>query len=317
MENKLFSFGEKFRPVSLDCTPEETFALIKKDDFSDFAQRFGLEENISATFANENSRNMRNRVVITSKAFSGRISLIAPDDIMSDVLNIFFFINRRAFFVVSSVPPKGRLGGLKVMNAAVRQTLSADYKEKSFCMCIYNFFEGLISRDNELIEAYEKEIVEFEDAIEQSVSDMRFNSGLLKMRKKLFVLHSYYEQLLEIATRLEDNVHGVFDAVDTDCFSALASHIKRLCDNVQILRETLIQIRQEYNSVMDYNLNKTMKFHTVLTTLFLPLNLLVGWYGMNFDIPEFGFKFAYPVFAAFCVAIFSFVIYLLKKKQLL
>ena len=38
---------------------------------------------------------------------------------------------------------------------------------------------------------------------------------------------------------------------------------------------------------MDIRLNTTMKVFTVVTTIFLPLTVIAGWYGMNFQMPEY------------------------------
>lgn len=38
---------------------------------------------------------------------------------------------------------------------------------------------------------------------------------------------------------------------------------------------------------LDQKMNSTMKVFTVLTSIFFPLTIIVGWYGMNFsNMPE-------------------------------
>ncbi|MDD4096489.1 MAG: CorA family divalent cation transporter, partial [Oscillospiraceae bacterium] len=41
------------------------------------------------------------------------------------------------------------------------------------------------------------------------------------------------------------------------------------------------------------NLNSIMKVFTVITSFFFPLTLIVGWYGMNLKMPEFGWRYGY------------------------
>jgi len=51
-----------------------------------------------------------------------------------------------------------------------------------------------------------------------------------------------------------------------------------------------------YISVTSHRLNQIMKVLTVVTVIFLPLALLVGIYGMNFeDMPELKIENAYYV----------------------
>ena len=56
----------------------------------------------------------------------------------------------------------------------------------------------------------------------------------------------------------------------------------------------------------------------VVTAVFLPLTLLVGWYGMNFvGMPELHWKYGYPAVILVSVGIVAaLVIYFKKKKWL-
>lgn len=70
--------------------------------------------------------------------------------------------------------------------------------------------------------------------------------------------------------------------------------------------------------MLDYNLNNIMKLLTVITTVFLPLTLIVGWYGMNFvNMPELTWKYGYLGVILFSVAVILFCIVAFKKHRLL
>ena len=76
------------------------------------------------------------------------------------------------------------------------------------------------------------------------------------------------------------------------------------------------QIREIYQQQLDVHQNIIMKFLTIVTTLFMPLTLIVGWYGMNFDyMPELRYKYSYPiVFVLSCILIAIMCIVFKKKK---
>ena len=62
-----------------------------------------------------------------------------------------------------------------------------------------------------------------------------------------------------------------------------------------------------FQAEIDIRQNRIMKILTVVTTIFLPLSLLVGWYGMNFaGMPELTWRYGYPA-----VIVVSLVIVLL------
>ncbi len=70
--------------------------------------------------------------------------------------------------------------------------------------------------------------------------------------------------------------------------------------------------------MLDYNLNNIMKLFTVITTIFLPLTLIVGWYGMNFtNMPELTWQYGYPAVIVFSVIVVMFCVIAFKKYKLL
>ena len=93
---------------------------------------------------------------------------------------------------------------------------------------------------------------------------------------------------------------------------------ERLQNHVRFLRENVIQLRELYQSKQDAQQNKIMCILTVVTTLFLPLTLLTGWYGMNFAyMPELHWKYGYLAVFILAVLIVTMEIVYYKKKKIL
>jgi H+/gluconate symporter-like permease len=59
----------------------------------------------------------------------------------------------------------------------------------------------------------------------------------------------------------------------------------------------------------------TMKIFTVVTTIFLPLTLIVGWYGMNFDMPEYDWENGYLFVSIISVLFLLAGILFFRKKK--
>jgi len=59
-----------------------------------------------------------------------------------------------------------------------------------------------------------------------------------------------------------------------------------------------------------------MSFLTIIATIFTPLTLITGWYGMNFKyMPELDWPYSYPIVFGVCVLIASTILIILKKKK--
>ena len=65
---------------------------------------------------------------------------------------------------------------------------------------------------------------------------------------------------------------------------------------VERLEKHLTDVQQRYDTIQQEKTNKRLAVLTVISAIFLPLTLLAGIYGMNFDVmPELHFPYAYPV----------------------
>ena len=92
----------------------------------------------------------------------------------------------------------------------------------------------------------------------------------------------------------------------------------RLYDTATSLRDYTMQLSDLYQSQIDLKQNRIMTILTVVTTIFMPLTLITGWYGMNFThMPELDSPYGYPlvIVAALVIAVAS-LLYFKKKKWL-
>lgn len=194
---------------------------------------------------------------------------------------------------------------------------SKSWKEPSMASFFGSFLESLIEDDLIYLEELENKITRIEDSILDGEIN-HFNHKSINFRKELLGLHYYYAQLIEMGEDLQENEDDIFEAEHLRLFELFTRKVMRLQNNVQMLREYLAQIREEYQAQIDIRQNNVMKILTVVTTIFLPLTLIVGWYGMNFEyMPELSWKYGYPLIIAVSILIVIITIWLCRKKKFL
>lgn len=173
---------------------------------------------------------------------------------------------------------------------------------------------NMISDDILYLSHIEEQAELLEDSITDGNTDNFFVS-LTKYRRKLSELNAYYDQLVDIGELLQLPVCAAFvsEAASWDKYTR---RCERLQNHVQFIRENMLQLGELYQSIQDTHQNKIMGFLTIITTFFLPLTLLTGWYGMNFKhMPELSWKYGYiAVIAAVAVIAVCEFIYFKKKK---
>ena len=82
------------------------------------------------------------------------------------------------------------------------------------------------------------------------------------------------------------------------------------------LADHTAQIRDLNQAQIDIRQNRIMTILTVVTSIFMPLTLITGWYGMNFvHMPELQSPIAYPIIIALSVIIFFGCLIFFKIKK--
>jgi len=182
---------------------------------------------------------------------------------------------------------------------------------------LYDFLDQIVKDDLRLMEKYEDEL----DSMEQAIIDGDENlpSGRLNdIRNDIRYLRIHYEQLMDLAAEFEENENGFFELENLRYFRLFINRAERLHEQSTSLRDYTMQLRDLYKAHLDLKQNRIMTVLTVVTTIFMPLTLIVGWYGMNFRyMPELNWEWGYPVvIAASIVIVIGSLLFFKKKKWL-
>ena len=180
---------------------------------------------------------------------------------------------------------------------------------------IYDFLEQIVSRDQIILEKFDKELDSIESGImEGEIEDP--SQRISRIRSDLRDMRIHYEQLLDLSQELEENENNFFKKENIRYFHLYAQRVSRLHDLTNSLREFSIQIRDLYQSQLDIRQNRIMALLTVISSIFMPLTLIAGWYGMNFQyMPELEYRASYPVVIAVSAAIVIVSLVFFKKKK--
>ena len=178
----------------------------------------------------------------------------------------------------------------------------------------FDFIDCLTESDITYLEELENQLSGLEDAVlEETIQ--HFNQKMQVFRKELLVLVNYYSQMSELCHRLYENESNCFDGIRLRLFRIMADRLARLQNKVMILQEYSMQVRDVYQSTISIRQNNIMKVLTVVTAIFTPLTLIVGWYGMNFYMPEFEWKYGYLLVILLCVVVLAICIWIFKRKK--
>lgn len=196
----------------------------------------------------------------------------------------------------------------KVMSRVPRK----DYSLERF---LYDFLMVMIEEDILYLSGLEQGIASIEERVLNGNTE-HFNQSMLQTKKEISRLYCYYSQLTDVGEVLCQNSKEFFGKEDVSAYQIFTERASRLQQESQVLREYAMQVQDVYQSEIGIRQNDIMKVLTVVTTIFLPLTLIAGWYGMNFiHMPELGWKYGYAVVACISVLIVIISLWFFRKNK--
>jgi magnesium transporter len=132
-----------------------------------------------------------------------------------------------------------------------------------------------------IIEKIDEEI----DLIEDQVFDRPSSQTLARLFTLKRVLLAMRRILLpqrEVLNKMARDDYQVIDRKDRIFFRDIYDHLVRLHDVNESLRDLVGGALDTYLSVINNRMNEVMKTLTIITTLFMPLTFVTGFFGMNF-----------------------------------
>jgi magnesium transporter len=222
--------------------------------------------------------------------------------------------------LISSYIPSLPLSDQHKQPRSSSSTPKSDTMDYSIRVCemVYRFaIEEAVSSYYPIIDKINTQLEQIEDYVILEKPTKSQLLDILLVRRKI----SFLESTLAMITRaFADVINGVVQANLSNDFMrqirSINDRVAYLENSVENMHQRVINLREAYNSSLSSNLNETIRTLTVIATIILPLTLIAGIYGMNFDVmPELhsplGYYYALSLMATIAGAM---IIYFRKKK---
>ncbi len=175
-------------------------------------------------------------------------------------------------------------------------------------------------------------IVKISDLIEDRVEQLEtkiLTQKIDRIMDEIMDLRGYCNHLKRNIRPLADQFNNLI-VYDNELFtdrakrslSVLSEKTVSLIANIDLLRDSINGIQNSYLSVLSnkmsqssYKMNEVIHRLTVVSTIFLPLTFITGWFGMNFtNMPLIKSSYGYAITFALTVFIAVFLNSLFKRK---
>lgn len=189
----------------------------------------------------------------------------------------------------------------------------ADYLAYSLIDAVIDAYFPILEEYGTNLEALEDEVID--NPTTETVSQILFvKRNLLGLRRVTWPLR---EMLNTVLRDVSANFRPSTQMHLRDCYD----HVVHILDMVEIERELVSSLLDVYISSLSNKMNDVMRVLTIISTVFIPLSFIAGYFGMNFDhstspfnMPELHWYYGYPV-AVFLMFALSFaMVYFFWRK---
>ncbi len=291
--------------------PGPLVAYLSMDDFRRYSQQLGIDASAIHEWSSDGSR-LRNSVDVFDDWSLGVINVVNLEDLDGDRDRLLFIVMKDRFILVKVEDRDDSVRQL--FDAAVQRSQKNATLEKFVFAVLERFLQG----GGKMLEELDHRMLTMEEQMVKGRVRKELNRTIYALRQHLMLAHNYYEQLIDIGEELHENENELFDPHNLHYFRMFISRAERLSNATQLKSENLVHLREALDAELNYTLNNIMKIFTLLTAIFAPLTLIVGWYGMNFKhMPELHWPWAYPALFVLFVAITVLILWIFRRRRLL
>ncbi|MEO8257172.1 MAG: magnesium transporter CorA family protein [Acidobacteriota bacterium] len=145
-----------------------------------------------------------------------------------------------------------------------------------------------------IVDHYRPEVDKLEDRLDELEEEVfdhptpALARQILAQKRDVSSLRRVTTPQRDVIARLARREFGDFTPEMAFRFRDVYDHLVRINDDALIFQDRITGILDAHLTNVSNRLNEVMKVLTVVATIFMPLTLLTGVFGMNVDLPHFG-----------------------------
>jgi magnesium transporter len=176
--------------------------------------------------------------------------------------------------------------------ASVEKARSAFFRDKRYTShgpdhLLYKIIDDLVAEYMPIVEAIDDQIDRVEDEVLTKAAPDTLER-IFSLKRIILGMRRIIAPQREVLNKLARDEFQVIDPHDRIFFRDIYDHLVRLHDVNESMRDLVSGSLDTYLSVINNRMNDVMKTLTIITTLFMPISFLTGFFGMNFFEPVAG-----------------------------
>lgn len=150
-------------------------------------------------------------------------------------------------------------------------------------MLLHRIIDALTDSFFPALDGFDDALDDFEEGIDAGRIDGQ-KETIYALRRRLATLRRVIQPQRDLLARLSAGAAGLpgSSAEAERRFRDVYDHLIRLGEQLETYRELLVGANEMYQSAVSQRANEVLRQLTIISTVFLPLSFLVGFFGQNF-----------------------------------
>jgi magnesium transporter len=156
------------------------------------------------------------------------------------------------------------------------------------------------------------------DAIEEELFGEReapVSEGILRLKRGMSALRRIIGPQRDTVLALTRDEFRAVPAEVRPYLRDVYDRLARMSDLLDSFRDEAATLLELQVTITSNRLNQVIKMLTVIATIMLPLTVITGYYGMNFRLPEFAWRWGWLYALALLVATAAFTWWYLRRRR--
>ncbi len=175
--------------------------------------------------------------------------------------------------------------------------------------------DDIVDNYTPLLDALDNNIDSLEDEVFRKPTQ-RTMARILQLKKDIMTVKRIAAYQREMLNRLSRGEFALITRDEMVYYRNVYDHLVRTADLADSYRDVVTGMLDAYLSVTSNNLNQVMKVLTIISTIFLPLSFITGFWGMNFNhLPGAQWEYGALAAAGFMAAVAIGMLWFFRSKK--
>ena len=193
-------------------------------------------------------------------------------------------------------------------NRGIIRRMKNDFLAYAILDAVLDNYFTVIEKLSDKIEVVEDELIS--NPVQDTLHE------IYRLKQELIVLRKSIWPFREVISRMERGRYALIDEKLLIYIRDIYDHSIQVMETVETYRDMLSGMLDIYLSSVSNRMNEVMKVLTIIATIFIPLTLIAGIYGMNFRfMPELEIPIAYPLVWLSMIIVSLVLVLFFRRKR--